>query len=418
MEAHQNEYFESTIDVTNADEDSDYFAEEELQVIDNPHEQEQYVLSAEELKRDESLKELFSSQLFEHNLKEYDDYDIIKEIDKRITAAVYVHNADQLNQAMKQQERKLLYDGCKLTVDEFKHEYLKFVSANSLSNQSAVSLLDFIKKLLPDSNLLPSSININVNDVQHQKPDAANCNSVIEFENCNCGQTIYVAKNKDLNQCPICRFGRYSNNKDKRYPISLMNYRSIIMILYQLLQTNEFYNTIQNVKYKDTRNHFYSNVMDGEVATKHMREMNEKFENHKIMQQNDNIKPVNLLLCLQFDGAQVFHHSVRNFWPMLITILNLPPTLRKEIGVGTFLISLFTAYNKSISEKFLFYKLLLPELQQLYEGILLPPINGVTYCVQARLILHCYDSRALEHVLNVHGSGSEIGCSLCRLAPG
>jgi hypothetical protein len=198
------------------------------------------------------------SQLFEHNLKEYDDYDIIKEIDKRITAAVYVHNADQLNQAMKQQERKLLYDGCKLTVDEFKHEYLKFVSANSLSNQSAVSLLDFIKKLLPDSNLLPSSININVNDVQHQKPDAANCNSVIEFENCNCGQTIYVAKNKDLNQCPICRFGRYSNNKDKRYPISLMNYRSIIMILYQLLQTNEFYNTIQNVKYKDTRNHFYS----------------------------------------------------------------------------------------------------------------------------------------------------------------
>ena len=209
--------------------------------------------------------------------------------------------------------------------------------------------------------------------------------------------------------------GRYSTEDDTRYPKSLMNYRSIIITIFQLLQTNEFYNAVQNVTFKDTRENFYTDVMDGEVATKHMREMNEKYEIEK--RDDRNLKPLNLLLCLQYDGAQIFHYSVRNFWPMLISILNLPPSLRKEVGVGTFLISLFTAYNKSISEKFLFHKLLLPELQELYNGFRLQ-VNGVTYCVQARLILHSYDSRALESILNVHGTGSIVGCSLCRLVPG
>lgn len=373
-------------------------------------------LTEEENLRNKELKEYFSKYQpqISDDSNQYASYDIIELIIGRIKRAVDLYEANRLlPQHFKITQRELLYEDCNLTVDEFKCEYRNFVSSNNLSDKTSLALFDFIKRVLPSSNNYPSKIDNTIIAVQtDDKEISADCDSVFEMENCDCGQTIYIAENINLTNCHFCKANRYGTSGDDRYPISLMNYRSIIITIFQLLQTKEFYDAVQNVVFSDFRENYQVDVMDGPVAKQHMEEMNEKWK-----QNSPTAKPLNLLLCLQYDGAQLFNSSVTNFWPMLITILNLPPPLRKEIGVGTFLISLFTAYSKSVSEKFLFNKQLIPELQKLYEGFVLY-VNGEKYCIQARLILHCYDSRALESVLKVHGAGSEMGCSLCRLIPG
>jgi hypothetical protein len=125
---------------------------------------------------------------------------------------------------------------------------------------------------------------------------------------------------------------------------------------------------------------------------------------------------VNILLSLYYDGAQVFDTKSQNFWPLMISILNLPPPLRKTRGKGLFTISIYTATSKSNTEKFIFDNLV-DELLMLQDGIEVT-INNTKYFLQARLVMQCYDSRALESMLCTQGGGSYAGCPLCRLAPG
>ena len=97
--------------------------------------------------------------------------------------------------------------------------------------------------------------------------------------------------------------------------------------------------------------------------------------------------------------------------------MNLPPNIRKTLGHGMFLISLFTALSHSTCEQFIMSKCLIDELKMLNEGLLIK-ISNKLYFIQARLILHCYDNKALEAFCCIHGENSLFGCGLCGLIPG
>ncbi len=80
------------------------------------------------------------------------------------------------------------------------------------------------------------------------------------------------------------------------------------------------------------------------------------------------------------------------------------------------MLSLYTGKTKTSAERFVIEQFV-NELNFLEEGFAVS-INGVDYFIQARLIMHSYDSREVEGMLCVQGAGSYSGCSLCRMCKG
>lgn len=359
--------------------------------------------------RNEKLSMYLKPGVWE-DLSPYQSFDICDFVRERIQSEDL-----RLRSCLSSSNKTVMFEGSEVQIDVFKCAYQRLITSNSLTAKGAAEVLDLIRLVLPKGNNLPQSIGCTFDDIESESTQSK-CISVLEMQSCDCGSTIYVGDYRNSTACPTCNSGRFTRG-DNRYPVSLMNYRSVILIVFELLQTAEFYNTIRDTNFADFRDNAHVDVMDGDVAKRHYDEMESNFSTYQSQSNDLSILPLNLLFCLQYDGAQVFHHSVTNFWPLLLTILNLPPNLRKEVGVGTFMIALFTAYSNSLCENFLFKKLLVPELQQLCQGYIMT-VRGNRFYVQARLLLHCYDSKALESVVKVQGTNSLAGCSLCRLAPG
>jgi hypothetical protein len=78
-----------------------------------------------------------------------------------------------------------------------------------------------------------------------------------------------------------------------------------------------------------------------------------------------------------------------------------------------FLQALFTCKKDSSSEEFIFSDCLTPELQRLYNGVECT-VNNVKYFIQARVVVHCLDTKALEKYFHVQCTASAAGCGLCR----
>jgi hypothetical protein len=96
----------------------------------------------------------------------------------------------------------------------------------------------------------------------------------------------------------------------------------------------------------------------------------------------------------------------------MLSILNLPPPYRIKLGVGMFLLTVFNGNYGSIAEEFLLEKCLTDELDKLYAGILIT-LEGKNYFLQARLIMHVWDTKAVEKQLKCKCTGSYPGCMFC-----
>jgi hypothetical protein len=160
-------------------------------------------------------------------------------------------------------------------------------------------------------------------------------------------------------------------------------------------------------------NYYYEDVSDGKNYNKHMEEMNKNFRIHQSKHTNSLIK-INLLISQFYDGIQIYHKKYKSFWPLMITILNLPPSIRNKIGVGSFLITMFSGVQGTNAENHLLEKCFVEELQLLQKGLIIYCRNQY-YFVQVRLIQHCVDTKALGKLLNVHETNSLEGCPFCRM---
>ncbi len=143
----------------------------------------------------------------------------------------------------------------------------------------------------------------------------------------------------------------------------------------------------------------------------------EKFNEFKSKLVNvEDGKEVSLLLSVYNDRGQLFKRRTTSAWPLMVSILSLPPPLRIARGKGLFMLSLYTDKTHTLVEKFVIEQLV-NELNFLDNGIGMT-VNDVHYFIQARLIVHCYDSREVESMLQIQGAGSNSGCSLCRMCKG
>jgi hypothetical protein len=246
-------------------------------------------------------------------------------------------------------------------------------------------------------------------------------------------------------RCPICNAPRYFNCKSKecrgrdksydecihghkgRRAVKFLYYRPIISLFCELLEFPDF---VQAVNYKYVKTpppppsaydgeedfYCYEDVSDGLNFKKNMNEMDENFRKNQIEYDTPLIK-INLLINQFYDGIQIYHKKYSSFWPLMITILNLPPSLRNQIGVGIFLITMFSGAQGTTAENCLFEKCFVEELLLLQEGLIIY-CRDQYFFVQVRLIYHCVDTKALGKLLKVHETNSLAGCPFCELGTG
>ena len=127
----------------------------------------------------------------------------------------------------------------------------------------------------------------------------------------------------------------------------------------------------------------------------------------------NNSEEVSLIFSEFYDGGQLFKSKSTNYWFLMTHILNLPPTFRGKLGIGMFLSAIYSGRHME-AEKFLFTDMYCEELILLNDGTELV-LKGRRYFIQARLILHTLDTKALEAVVGLQSVGMSLyGCPLCH----
>jgi hypothetical protein len=195
-------------------------------------------------------------------------------------------------------------------------------------------------------------------------------------------------------------------------------YRPITSLIRQLLGTNGFIHAIRYSFQEKTKNFKYYDCSDGSTYKGNLDNMKHRY-NAKFEQYEDVEKPVmiNILFGQWYDGCDIYKNKNVNFWPLNAVILNLPPSYRIKLGIGMFLISIFTGIMKSNAEDFFLRNLLVAELKSLCDGIDME-INKTHYFVQARMIITMLDTKAVEDFLKVQTSNSFAGCCMCHHGKG
>jgi hypothetical protein len=252
----------------------------------------------------------------------------------------------------------------------------------------------------------------------------------LEFDICpipgkNC--VVFYGKNDKLNQCPVCSSYRYRKCKECKQHICNHSagrnkvayrrvfYRPLVLLVYDLLREDTRDNFLKAINYvcPDDDKYFLSDVRTANNYKRHMNEMKVNYDNWASQSNIDSHVMVNLCISQFYDGVQIRKNRHQSYWPLLISILNLPPNMRIKFNVGTFLITTFTATPQSPAERFILEDCLSKELLQFYEGFEFT-IDDVTYFVQIRLISTILDTIACQEVLGVQATGSFEGCCFCK----
>lgn len=183
-----------------------------------------------------------------------------------------------------------------------------------------------------------------------------------------------------------------------------------MLSIYRLLDesSDSFLNLINFKKRFPLGKYPFMDATEGMTFKIAMDEMNADFQSKNLA---SSVIPVLLVISIFYDGAQLYKSKVSDFSPLLMTIMNLPPTYRK-LGTGSFIISFSTSPSKSTTENFLFHDCLVKELKNLASGKMLN-INGKEYFLMVQCKLSIMDTKQLETSLRITGTNSLYGCNLC-----
>ncbi len=262
---------------------------------------------------------------------------------------------------------------------------------------------------------------------------------------CPKGCIAYTNNYKALHQCPNCntmRFtpcrynshttdeiarancnpfgGGYSSHSVKyRIPQKAYFYRALIPLLQHSIEWSYNFHNGNIFAYSDVKAKARSNaaqttkndiedILDAEQAILHSAEMHIRFLDK--YGDNSDVIEVSLMLSEFYDGGSLFDRNSLSIWPLVISILNCNPSDRITHGIGLYLVGLHDLSCGTAAEQSMYTELLIPELKQLGMGILFEytKLDGSKQKVflQARLIVHQLDTKALEKVARIQGNNN------------
>jgi hypothetical protein len=240
----------------------------------------------------------------------------------------------------------------------------KFIRQNSLTVKTENELVQLLHQLIPNANLP-------VRHCADGKTVESNIASfttnvhkdiLFDFDYCSELDFVYVGEGASLKSCPKCGTHRFkacdkrecwgksyeecTHNVSQRMAKRSFVYRSVLGIIIELIQFDSFLEALE-FRNADSVPGLFTDVLDGEVAKKHMKEMQIQAEKYCDAKKDTlkDITCVNLLLGQFYDGAQVYKAKASSFYPLLFHILNLPPDMRKVLGGGKFCYKLIFYFN-------------------------------------------------------------------------
>ena len=317
------------------------------------------------------------------------------------------------------------------TKGEFARDFKKVITLSKIKVESENNLLELLCAYFPQANF-PVKKNGTGKVISNVDQYCQNVDyRTMKFDICfNKGCTIFAAENKTKLRCieKSCNTHRFRNctakkckflpyelcehTFDHRFPYKTLRYRSLILLITELLRTNDFSKVLNYVKLKPKTGMKYWDISDGEQYIQNMSEMEKTFE---LKYGNEtNKEMINIVIGQFYDGCQIYKTKHSSFWPLVVSFLNLPPSYRTKMGVGMFLLGIFTSKMGSAAERFFFSYLYVNELKLLHDGILVDQ----KWFVQVRLILSCLDTIAVQDHLHVQSVGSLEGCAFCNSGEG
>ena len=338
-----------------------------------------------------------------------------------------------------------LFDGSNFTTRDLAKDVHKFLvnnGGNSSHARKSVEedlMCNILLKYLPVDAKLPMDITVNRNKM-HYVSTLKKYNLSTDFENRTtwfdiCGDSkncvAFVGDYKKEIKCPKCCTTRYykctrpkclhlsyencvcNYTSNQRIAKKRVPYRSIIQLFVQLLETESFIdicNTLMAVPEMADM----CDIQHGSTYKKHMQECKGRFET---WQQEDveftkDFINVNLMLSLFYDGIKVYTWKHSTFMPLVISILNLPPTYRCKFGIGQFIVGLLTVSQGNAGEKVMLESLM-QELLILNKGVEIVTKKGKKYFLCVRLIQYLLDTPAASKFFNYEGHQAHAGCVYC-----
>ena len=362
-------------------------------------------------------------------------------------------------------ETNFVFEGSRVPVNSFARALSTVFENLNLPITSHKPIMNVIYNAIGDKVNLPVSILKKVNNNNHNEDSSNDEKSIdsfetddlhaervsinlksfnsepprcVGFDQCQHDCYVYAGSSSNSNNfnCPTCKTARFQpcsrsfckgigtesceHLLTDGVALKKLWYRPILLLIMDLLSTQHFL-TALNYDRKQIHGDslYYSDFMDGAVPTQQLKEMKLNFKTHmeKNPTSSQTTKSVIILFSEFYDGVQLFKSRYNDFWPLCISIMNLPPLYRGKMGVGFFLAALYAGKHKE-AEKFLLIDCFSEELNLLYNGVE-RTINGQTYFIQARLVLHILDTKAAEPILCVQmQSNARLGCALCGLIHG
>jgi hypothetical protein len=322
-------------------------------------------------------------------------------------------------------------NGCRKRV--FSENFQAVCSQERISIAAQGKILRLLQKSIQYSNF-PVKLQNNKDNVSGISTAEQYClkkkndRSIIIDICCSNGCTVYFNENSAKLRCGVCNSRRFKyclikNCATDKYdlcphPMSQkisfksLRYRPLTPLLNELLGFQHFVEALGYSFVKPKADCAYWDISDGTTFKKHIAEMKKNyFSKYGSCKE---IIMINILLQQNYDGCQVYVKKCSTFWPLTVSILNLPPSYRTKLGIGTFLMGVLTTKIPSAAENFFFEQLYVNELNVLSEGVLM---RG-KYFVQVRLISSCFDTKAVEDHCLIQSCGSKEGCGLCNCGRG
>jgi hypothetical protein len=276
------------------------------------------------------------------------------------------------------------------TIGGFARDLQDFVTVNKITERGRLDMLILMEKYFGKRYNIPLSKSKRNGKLVYRsllKQFTRQSRRSLTFDVCRNYCSVYVGQYADKKHCHICKEARYSKcNKNKcaknlsgvdncqhstkyRTPMKTINYHCILP-LFCALAENEYFKKCINYTHIKDQSYQYSDISDGACYKRNLQAMKSRYATVAKNKAPLKIEEFNINIAINYDGVQIYKHKCGTFNPLLMTILNLPPSFRSKVGVGMFLVSLFTLQEKSETEYFIFHKCLLKELEALQFGYL------------------------------------------------
>ncbi len=346
------------------------------------------------------------------------------------------------------------YDAAKLVQQYFVKQKIK--------RSSRHATLELLHQLFPDAQLpFKETSTGNILSEAHLcgKHNAVKEN-IILIHCCPNLDHVYVGDYLNETFCVNCKFERFTpcvqcqkihnlgsnicnHSLMGRTPLKILQYRPLISIFRSIFDSPQAKMLINYVD-QDAKpgSKLYHDIMFTDTTGRHINEMKANFK--RFLQGNifkerfqsgeiNKIADVNILLSCGYDGVKYFNWKIAKVCPLVISILNMPPPMRKINGIGTHTLGIYVdpfseeqkkAFGTVVKEnrkevhKFFFRKCFVEELLILNDGVLLNTSSNGHIFLQVRLINHNYDTPALQEMFNVQCSQSCEGCPFCEIVEG